>query len=241
MTIDGELQAISAVARQMRARIPDARSASAWAGALESSARALRRSVAFLRSEADGRLPDVNADDPERAGGYEALSLGDAATRFASQAARLALEGAPAGVLLAEKQAFVAACASLAPQKARRRLLAPPDSPEAGQAHTEGARTSKLAALQVMPKTGGQRRRVLEAVASVARNPRTVGLTDPEIQSMTGLGQNSERPRRVELVRGGWLEDSGHTRPHAGSEHIVWVLTEQAQRAPELWEGSAPA
>lgn len=233
MTIEGELSAISAVARQMRARVPDARSASAWASALETSIRALRRSAGFLRSEADGQLPEVTGG-PD---GYQGLSLEDAATRFASRAAHLAVGGAKAGLLLAEKEAFVAAVGALVPRRSRTRLLPAPDTPAAGQARAEGARTSREAALAILPKTGGQRRRVLEAVASVARDPRTAGLTDPEIQSMTGLGQNSERPRRVELVRGGWLEDSGRTRDHAGSAHVIWVLTDRAQQQPELWGG----
>ena len=179
MTIEGELQAIGAVARQMRARVPDARSASAWASALETSIRALRRSAGFLRSEAEGQLPEAGGGED----GYEGLSLEDAASRYASRASSLALQGAQAAALLAEKQAFVAACASLAPSRAQRRPLPAPDAP----------------------------------------------------------GQNSERPRRVELVRGGWLEDSGQTRSHGGSEHIVWVLTSKAQDSAELWGGRASA
>lgn len=237
MTIDGELQAIGAVARQMRARVPDARTASAWASTLETSIRGLRRTAGFLRSEANGQLPEI-VGGPD---GYEGLSLEDASTRFASRCAHLAVGGAKATLLLAEKQAFVAACASLAPPRRSRSRLPSPDASTAGQARSDGAATSKEAALAIMPKTGGQRRRVLEAVASVARDPRTAGLTDPEIQSMTGLGQNSERPRRVELVRGGWLEDSGQTREYGGSAHVVWVLTDRARDAAELWGGRASA
>lgn len=81
--------------------------------------------------------------------------------------------------------------------------------------------TSKAAALDVMPRTGTQRLAVLDAI----RNSED-GMTDEEIQSKLSIGANSQRPRRVELVEGGWLEDSGKTRPtDTGNDAIVWKLT----------------
>lgn len=87
--------------------------------------------------------------------------------------------------------------------------------------------TSKQAALNVMPRTGTQRLAVLEAVA----NGRDGGMTDEEIRDELGLRYSSECARRKELVDGGWLEDSGRTRPTStGQEAIVWVVTQRALR-----------
>jgi len=239
VTIEGEVSAIRAVARQMKGREPEPRRLGAWASALETSARNLSRSAAFLRAEAAGRLPELG--EPAADGGYDGLELRDAAARFASAAARLAVEGAPAAALLAERQAFLSACDLLsAPRSSGKGSPGPlpsPDASGAGLARPGARATSKKAALDVLPATGKQRRRILDAIVSVSRDPRTVGLTDPELQRMTGIGANSERPRRVELCDGGWLEDSGQTREHAGGEHTVWVLTEKARETPELWGG----
>jgi hypothetical protein len=43
------------------------------------------------------------------------------------------------------------------------------------------------------------------------------------------------RPRRVELVDGGWLEPASTTREHHGREHTVWVLTQKAVSERSLW------
>jgi hypothetical protein len=105
-----------------------------------------------------------------------------------------------------------------------------PDRPGPAQRARAARRTSLAAAAAVEPKTGTQRRRILDAVWVVARNPIVVGLTDVELTAATGVVPNSLRPRRKELVDGGWLEDSGRTRTHHGNEHTVWVLSEKAMR-----------
>lgn len=97
-----------------------------------------------------------------------------------------------------------------------------------GQRRRDARRTSAASSAAVEPRTGTQRWRVLHAVGAVATDPRAVGLTDVEIQDATGLPANSLRPRRGELVDGGWLEDSGRTRTHHGNEHVVWVLSSKA-------------
>lgn len=90
--------------------------------------------------------------------------------------------------------------------------------PEPGKARRDGAPTSKAAALAVAPRTGTQRRRVLDAIA-------TRPSTDEEIQAALRMSGNTERPRRVELVEGGWIRDSGARRPSlSGQESIVWEL-----------------
>jgi hypothetical protein len=105
---------------------------------------------------------------------------------------------------------------------------------------TAQARTAaKRAAYEALPRPGSQRRRVLDAVTAVAANPTIAGLTDVQLAHATGLGPNTVRPRRLELVRGGWLEPAATTREHHGREHTVWVLTSKATGCRELW-GASP-
>jgi len=109
-------------------------------------------------------------------------------------------------------------------------VLPPPGRPGPAQRQQAARRTAKAAAAAAEPVRGSQRHRILSAVAQVARDPRMVGLTDVELGAATGIRPNSLRPRRGELVDGGWLEDSGRTRTHHGREHTVWVLSGKAAR-----------
>lgn len=77
--------------------------------------------------------------------------------------------------------------------------------------------TSIAAAISVMPRTGTQRRKVLDHIDRCGYE----GATDAELQAALDLSGNSERPRRIELVDAGLIVDSGRRR--AG--HIVWVLS----------------
>jgi hypothetical protein len=98
-------------------------------------------------------------------------------------------------------------------------------SPAANQAKLarHATDTSRAAADLVRPRSGTQRMRVLEALI------RSDGLTDLEIAIEVGLQENSERPRRIELVEAGWVRDSGQRRATNGrAEAIVWALTERA-------------
>lgn len=104
------------------------------------------------------------------------------------------------------------------------------DRPGPAQRARAARRTSAAAAAAVEPRTGTQRHALLTAVARVSRDPALGGLTDVELAAATGIRPNSLRPRRKELVDGGWLTDSGRTRQHHGNEHIVWVLTEKARQ-----------
>lgn len=74
--------------------------------------------------------------------------------------------------------------------------------------------TSREAAWSVMPRSGTQRRKVLDYITRFG----PVGATDEEIQRALSMAGNTERPRRVELVRGGHIYDCGQRR-HG---HIVW-------------------
>ncbi len=123
-----------------------------------------------------------------------------------------------------------ATSATLAASDPQPGVLPPPDRPGPAQRQRAARRTSKAAAAAVEPRTGSQRHRVLAAVAQVSRDPALVGLTDVELGAATGIRPNSLRPRRGELVDGGWLEDSGRTRVHHGREHTVWVLSPKAVR-----------
>lgn len=90
-----------------------------------------------------------------------------------------------------------------------------------------GHDTSATALALVAPKAGTQRNLVLNVLAEYPVHG--VGCTDVELVRMSGLSANSVRPRRVELVDAGWLEDSGIRRDHNGRPHVVWRLTEAAR------------
>lgn len=89
----------------------------------------------------------------------------------------------------------------------------------------ENARpTSLKAAAAVYPRTGTQRRRVMDAIADATRRGHG-GATDPEIQRHLDMSPNTERPRRLELVEQGFVADSGRVRVENGHDHIVWCAT----------------
>jgi hypothetical protein len=82
--------------------------------------------------------------------------------------------------------------------------------------------TTKAAALKVLPRTGTQRAEVLDAIIGAGVS----GMTDAELQRSLTMNPNTERPRRVELVEGGWITDSGQRRVSAGADlSIVWALS----------------
>lgn len=104
-----------------------------------------------------------------------------------------------------------------------------PDQREAGplfggppeQAHSP---TSRAAARAVAPAAGTLRARVLAHVRACGG----AGATDEEIQQATGMPANTERPRRIELVRAGLLVDSGTTaRGRSGRAAARWVAVPQ--------------
>lgn len=182
MTIDGELRAIGAVARQMRSatRAPEPRRLATWAHDLDSAVHRLRRGVTFLRESTGNAASEPEAPED---GGPQPDTHGEAPS---------------------PKERRQAAAA--------RRAAQP-------------------------PRPGTTRRVILDAVVQVAADPRTAGLTDVQIQAITGLSPNTVRPRRGELVSGGWLVDSGTTRPHHGTAHRVWVLSD---RAVDVIAGNSP-
>lgn len=92
-----------------------------------------------------------------------------------------------------------------------------------GKVSTDPKATSARAARDIAPKAGSQRARILSALAEHG------GLTDLEIAGQLGLLDNSVRPRRTELVSGGYVVDSGRTRTHRGREWVVWEATEEGR------------
>lgn len=104
----------------------------------------------------------------------------------------------------------------------RLRVPATPDQDMVGALNSDPMDTSADAAFEVTPRTGTQRRSILDWVASQGDN----GATDEEMQHRLGLRYSSECARRKELERGGWIEDSGRRRlTTSNSPAAVWVLT----------------
>ena len=90
--------------------------------------------------------------------------------------------------------------------------------------------TERLSAVAEYPRTGTARLAVLEAIAAAVD-----GLTDSEGAHVTGLWLYTYAPRRVELVEGGWIEDSTKRRPTpSGKSAAVWTLTEAGRSALPL-------
>ena len=77
--------------------------------------------------------------------------------------------------------------------------------------------TSELAAVQAEPASHTQRRRVLDLLR------RCVGLTDEQIQKALDMNPSTQRPRRIELVKAGFVVDSGLTaRTVSGRLATIW-------------------
>lgn len=86
--------------------------------------------------------------------------------------------------------------------------------------------TAHQAAQAVAPRTGTLRHKVWEHVK--ARG--FYGATDNEMQDDIPMPANTQRPRRVELVQGGLIADSGRRRRHEGQLTIVWVTADIAEQ-----------
>jgi hypothetical protein len=95
-----------------------------------------------------------------------------------------------------------------------------------GKVRADALPTSRASAVTIRPKSGTQRAAVLLALY------RWGDLTDFEIQERLKIDQNSERPRRGELVDGGMVapllnaDGLGITRRHKGTDWQLWTLTE---------------
>jgi len=94
------------------------------------------------------------------------------------------------------------------------------DADPPAQAHSD---TSRDAAEAVRPDAN----RLRSVVYAAIRGAGPDGLTDEEGIGRTGLSPSTYRPRRVELVAGGMVRESGRTRKTAsGRKAAVWVATD---------------
>jgi hypothetical protein len=104
--------------------------------------------------------------------------------------------------------------------------LSDPDEQTIGKFHGPAAgapETERLSALGQWPKTGTDRRRVLDFIGGRGDH----GSTDEEASIEIPMRLYTAAPRRNELVNGGWVEDSGRRRnTTTGTSATVWVLTE---------------
>lgn len=112
--------------------------------------------------------------------------------------------------------------------------LSDPDENTIGAFHSEPQDTEADAAFRIYPTSGTKRRIVLDAIAEAGDH----GLTDVEVAERTKMHFQTSQPRRHELMRGGWVEDSGQRRETGkGGTAIVWVLTDQGRAE---YAGDAP-
>lgn len=110
------------------------------------------------------------------------------------------------------------------------RHLTNPAANQLGLWDSHAAETSREAALANYPRSGTQRARVLVALFYSG----DAGMTDEELTLMLDLSPSSERPRRVECVEAGWVEDSGARRlTRTRSRAAVWVCTEAGRSAAQ--------
>lgn len=84
------------------------------------------------------------------------------------------------------------------------------------QAHSE---TSRQAAVAIAPTSGTLRAKVLAFIQTRG----AAGATDEEIAQALGLNPSTARPRRIELVRGGFIEKRGTRKTSSGRAADVWV------------------
>jgi hypothetical protein len=80
--------------------------------------------------------------------------------------------------------------------------------------------TSKAAAVEAQASAATQRGRVFRLLRE-----SNGGLTDEEIQIQLRMNPSTERPRRIELVNSGMVQDSGATRAtRSGRSAVIWTV-----------------
>lgn len=97
-----------------------------------------------------------------------------------------------------------------------------PNVEQLGKLRRDAAETSRIARLRNAPRTGTQRERILRLLLT---NP----MIDEQIATTLRMSENTVRPRRGELIEGGWVRDSGTVRQtRSGDPAIVWTVTQRA-------------
>ncbi len=82
--------------------------------------------------------------------------------------------------------------------------------------------TSVEAAQGIEPQAPTLRREVLDYL----RGRGADGATDEEMQIALTMNPSTQRPRRIELVNGGLVRDSGRTRKTLARKNaVVWMVT----------------
>jgi hypothetical protein len=83
--------------------------------------------------------------------------------------------------------------------------------------------TSREAAEYAATNAETLRWRVFQVIHRAGKD----GATDLEIQAELGLDGSTQRPRRIELLQAGDIEDSGQTRETpSGRRAVVWIAVE---------------
>jgi hypothetical protein len=97
-----------------------------------------------------------------------------------------------------------------------------------GYAQRNHPSTAKAAAKRIKQKSGTKRMLVLTLLKAVYPD----GLTDQEMQDNLKMRNQTQNPRRLELLEMGWIEDSGGTRhTEAGLDAIVWRYVPSPEEA----------
>lgn len=78
--------------------------------------------------------------------------------------------------------------------------------------------TSRAAALEIEPSASTLRGQLLAALRAAGER----GMTDEEMQYELGMNPSTQRPRRIELCRGGFIEASGKRLTISRRKALVW-------------------
>jgi hypothetical protein len=89
---------------------------------------------------------------------------------------------------------------------------------------TNGTPTSSAAAERIAPTAGTLRAAVLDYV----RNCKTHGATDEEMQVALQMNPSTQRPRRQELEKMGWVVRTERTRLTKSGRHAVIFVAVQS-------------
>lgn len=88
--------------------------------------------------------------------------------------------------------------------------------------------TSRDAAISAEGSAGSLRRQVWSFLMERGQ----AGATDEEIQTMLEINPSTQRPRRIELVNGGLVRDSGRTRlTQSRRKATVWEIVAKVEEA----------
>lgn len=90
---------------------------------------------------------------------------------------------------------------------------------------TNGTPTSNAAAERIEPTAGTLRAQLLEYV----RRCKTHGATDEEMQIALTMNPSTQRPRRQELEKMGWVARTTHTRLTKSGRHAVIFVAMEVQ------------